>query len=485
MRAISSSQRGAPLLPKERPVRRELASVRLLRASVFTVASLWIGTVTAATEAERLLEARQAEFAQAVIEVADGVYTAVGFGVSASSMIVGDDGLIIIDTQVDEVAAQGVLTAFREISDQPVRAIVLTHGHPDHVRGVRVFAGEDRPQVWAREGFGSEGRWLGNAGLTIQNLRGARQGGFLLKPEQRINNGVAQAYWPKRGGGVFAVSGPKPTHLLTGDRRSLNIAGVRVDLVAADGETGDQLYVWLPDRQVVFAGDNFYKSWPNLYAIRGTGYRDVRAWIDSLSRMILERPSALVGGHTRPVIGADKAVEVLTHYRDGIASIFEQTIAGMNRGLTPDQLVETVKLPPELAELDYLKPYYGNVEWAVRAIFTGYLGWFDGNASNLFPLSPAEEARRVAALAGGVEALRTAASEALSGDPQWTAQLCDRLLALDPRDAAAMRLKADALDALARELLTATGRNYYMTAALQLRRGAAKTTSGDSESAGS
>ncbi|MXY04333.1 MAG: alkyl/aryl-sulfatase, partial [Gammaproteobacteria bacterium] len=364
-----------------------------MKASFFAVALLWVGAAAAATEAERLLEARQAEFAQEVIEVAEGVYTAVGFGVSTSSMIVGDDGLVIIDAQIDEAAAQGALAAFRELSDKPVRAIVLTHGHGDHTGGVRVFAGEDDPQIWAREGFGSEGRWQADAGLTIQRQRGARQAGFLLKPEQRINNGVAQAYWPKRAGGVFA-SQNRPTHFFTGDRHTLSVAGVRLELVAADGETSDQLYAWLPDRKVLFAGDNFYKSWPNLYAIRGTGYRDVRAWIDSLSRMIEERPHHLVAGHTRPVIGAAQATEVLTHYRDGIASIFEQTIAGMNRGLTPDELVQTVKLPPELAELDYLKPYYGNAEWAVRAIFTGYLGWFDGNPSNLFPLSPADEARR-------------------------------------------------------------------------------------------
>ncbi len=431
------------------------------------------------TDAERLLKARQAEFEQALIEVADGVYTAVGFGVSPNSMIVGETGIAIIDTQIDARAARGALAAFREITDAPVAAIVLTHGHRDHTGGLSVFAAEAAPgnavEIWAGPDFGHEQRWGTEAGLTVQRQRGTRQAGWLLRPEQRINNGVARAYRPE-----FPRSGPgprgpasapdvTPTHFVTEPRHTIDAAGIRLDLVMAPGETSDQLYVWYPDREVLFAGDNFYKSWPNLYAIRGTGYRDVRAWAASLDAMLAEEPAHLVGGHTRPVLGRERVRQALTHYRDGIRSIFDQTIAGMNRGLTPDQLVETVRLPPELAELDYLRPYYGNVAWAVRSIFDGYLGWFDGNPTTLFPLSPAEEAMRVAELAGGAEVLRERATAALADDPQWTAELCDRLLALDPQDTRAMELKADALEALARPLLTTTGRNYYLTVAMQLR----------------
>ena len=443
----------------------------MIKAGAFSILSMLAFTTMAATEAERLLAARQAEFAQEVIEVTEGVYTAVGFGVSTSSMIVGDDGVVIIDTQIDAPAARGALAAFRQITEKPVKAIVLTHGHGDHTGGIGVFSATGDPEIWAREGYGEERRWLEEAGLLVQRARGVRQAGFMLKPERRLNNGVAQAYWPKRGRAAFDTQ-RRPTHFFSENRKTLDIAGVRLELVAADGETGDQLYAWLPDRNVLFAGDNFYKSWPNLSAIRGTGYRDVRGWIASLTSMIAEQPHYLVAGHTRPVRGPETVAEVLTNYRDGIASVFEQTIDGMNKGMTPDQLVETVALPPELAQLEYLREYYGNVEWGVRGIFQGYLGWFDGNPSNLFPLSPAEEAGRVAELAGGAEALRAAARASLAEDPQWTAQLCDHLLALNPTDPDAMLLKADALDSLARELLTATGRNYYMTVAEQLRRNA-------------
>ena len=434
------------------------------------------------TDAERLLHARSAEFNQELIKVTEGVYTAIGFGVSPSTMIIGETGIVIVDTQVDAKAAGAALKAFRSITDKPVKAVVITHGHPDHTGGASLFIkdGEARGQdveVWVRAGFGEEGRWLNQAGLTIQRLRGARQGGFLLKPDQRINNGVARAYWPERRGGVFGGRQLTPTHVFNGEREQISVAGLQLELVAANGETADQLYVWFPKRKVVLAGDNFYRSWPNLYAIRGTGYRDVRAWAQALDAMLKESPDYLIGGHTRPILGNEAVTSVLMNYRDAIQSIFDQTIAGMNKGLTPDDLVEQVRLPEHLASLDYLREYYGNIEWAVRSIFAGYLGWFDGNATTLFPLSPADEALRLEKLVGGRDALRTAASKALADDPQWTAQLCDHLLALDRQDREAMLLKADALEALARELLTATGRNYYNTSAMQLRMRAKGETS--------
>jgi alkyl sulfatase BDS1-like metallo-beta-lactamase superfamily hydrolase len=178
-----------------------------------------------------------------------------------------------------------------------------------------------------------------------------------------------------------------------------------------------------------------------------------------------------VPGHTRPILGEAHSTEVLTNYRDAIKYVFDKTIEGINKGMTPDQLVHAVKLPDHLKDLDYLREYYGNIEWGIRAIFTGYLGWFDGNPTSLFSLPPAEEAKRMVKLAGGEAAFREAAKTTLKeGDAQWCAELSDRLLALDPKDQTIRNLKADALESLAEDLITATGRNYYLTVAQELRK---------------
>ena len=133
-------------------------------------------------------------------------------------------------------------------------------------------------------------------------------------------------------------------------------------------------------------------------------------------------------------------------------------------------------LPPELADKALLGEYYGNVSWGVRAIFTGILGWFDGNPTSMNPLHPADRAQRIAALAGGPEALFQQATDAFeAGEAQWAAELCDMVLALAHRQAETLELKADAIDELALNMVTATGRNYLHTCAQEFREQATNT----------
>ena len=424
-----------------------------------------------ADKASQRLARQGQQFEEQIITVADNVYTAVGFSVSNVSMIVGDDGVVIVDTGMMGEAAERIAKAFRKLSDKPVRAIVYTHSHGDHTGGAASFLGETAPQIWAHENFGSEALPWKVGGLTIQNVRGARQAGFKLPPEQRINNGVAPVRYPKRGGDVFTSGDEtKPTHFLKDTKQTINVAGLELELVSSPGETHDQLLVWHPAAKVLFAGDNFYRSFPNLYAIRGTPNRNVRLWAKSLGEMADYDAVALIGGHTNPVLGANEVKQVLTDYRDAVQFIHDKTVEGINKGLTPNELVTFVKLPAHLADKDYLQPFYGHPEWGIRTVFNSYLGWFDGNATSLFPLPPKAEAERVAILAGGKEKLLEAAQDALATDDnQWAAQLADHLIAINGSDSEAKLIKANALIKLAKNMVNATARNYYLTVARELR----------------
>ena len=106
------------------------------------------------------------------------------------------------------------------------------------------------------------------------------------------------------------------------------------------------------------------------------------------------------------------------------------------------------------------------------------MGWFDGNATNLFPLSDAQEAQRIVKLAGGEDALADLIVGAINEkDYQWAAMLCDYLLVVDPKNKTVMLRKADALTALAQDKLTTTARNYYLSSAIELRKQASALAS--------
>jgi alkyl sulfatase BDS1-like metallo-beta-lactamase superfamily hydrolase len=180
----------------------------------------------------------------------------------------------------------------------------------------------------------------------------------------------------------------------------------------------------------------------------------------------------LVPGHTRPIAGAGNVRAALTAYRDGIQSVLDQTLAGMRKGERPDELVQEVKLPPQLADNPYLQEFYGSVAWSVRAIYADRLGWFDGNATRLFPMTDRERAAKIVGLTGGADQVLARARDALAArEFQWAAELADYVLAVDSVNGDAKKMKAQALTELGERQINATARNYYLSAAQYLLRG--------------
>jgi len=418
------------------------------------------------TGVEPNLAAHSAEFKQEVIEVTDGVHVAIGFGLANSILIEGHDGVIIVDTMESAEAAVPVKAAFDRITDKPVKAIIYTHFHPDHTFGAEIMAGDDRPDIYSHADTLQHLDRVVSITTETTFRRGMRQFGSLLPEGGVVNAGIGPKLWYD---GSTKPALIRPNKTFSGERLKVEVAGVQLELVHAPGETPDQIFIWMPGKKMLLPADNYYKSFPNLYAIRGTAYRDVNLWVKSLDTMRALRPEYLVPGHTRPIIGAAKIYEVLTDYRDAIQFVHDQTVRWMNRGLTPDEIVERVKLPAHLARKPYLHEYYGTVAWSVRAVFDGYLGWFGGNATDLFPLSQKERAQRFVRLAGGEAALRQETQKAVdAGDHQWALELADQLIRINPEDKVARALKAKALNALAGKQIASTARNYYLTQALEV-----------------
>jgi uncharacterized sulfatase len=227
--------------------------------------------------------------------------------------------------------------------------------------------------------------------------------------------------------------------------------------------------VWLPDMKVLIPGDNWYHAFPNLYAIRGTPYRDYAAWADSLAKLANLNAEVLAPGHTMPVFGAAKVNEVLSTTRLAILHVMQHTVDGMNAGHSMDDIAASIQMPPELADKPWLGEFYGKASWSARAFATGTLGWYDGNPTHLGTLTSAARASEMARLVGGAGKLMAAAKA--TSDLQWRMELCDHLIALKEP---AQLLKAETMEALAEVEINATARNTYLWEAKQLRQSASK-----------
>ena len=399
-----------------------------------------------------------------IVELASGAWTAVGYAASNVHMVEGTDSVTIIDTTESTKAAEDILSAFKKLTNKPVARIIYTHSHRDHISGASVFSDGSLP-IYASHRFSSDLVDVDPDLIAPMQALGRRtqaQFGIGLSPQERISLGCGPGDRPMEGLGAGYLA---PTEWVAEDR-DIDLDGVPARLIRAPGETADHLVVWLPEARVLFCGDNWYHAFPNLYAIRGTPYRDFAAWAGSLQLLADLGATVLAPGHTRPVFGDAEVRDVLTSTRAAILHVMQATADGMDAGRSLDDIAASIALPPELAEKPWLKEFYGKAAWSARAYAAGTLGWYDGNPTHLGTLSDADRARHMAELAGGVEALRRAAAGA--SDLQWTLELCDHLIALgEPAEA----LKAETMRALAETEINATARNAYLWEARRLEKG--------------
>ena len=405
---------------------------------------------------EKLIQ-RSAAFKRAIIPISQRVYFATGYGGSNATLIIGQHSCILVDALNGCQVARECLADLRAITDKPIKTLIYTHYHHfDHTGGAGALVDDDCQIIARRPTYPQLGR--SQLVSDVFARRSARQFGVGLTPEEVVSIGI---------GPLNDVNSDKcmrqPNRFFDEERLELTIDGVELVLGAAPGETDDQIFVWLPQEEILCCGDNYYASWPNLYAIRGGQYRDIDSWVRVLEQLRDLQAQVLLPGHTEPIIGREEVHETLSNYHDAIAYVLEETLKGMNAGKSADELAAEMTLPKPWRDLPYLQEYYGTVSGAVRAIFSGYMGWFDGNPTQLNPTPPQQKAQKILAAMGGSARVLELARQALaSEDEQWAAELCDWLLDAGEQKDSARQLKSQALLALARLQSSANYRHYYI-----------------------
>jgi alkyl sulfatase BDS1-like metallo-beta-lactamase superfamily hydrolase len=369
------------------------------------------------------------EDAPGIVKINGSVYMApLGANVYLVTTAAGN---VVIDTGT---AAQAPIArkVLGEVNRGPVKYIILTHGHADHIGGIKLWR-QEQTRIIAQRNY-----------VELLNYVKRLEGFFAPRNAAAFNRAAEPAHpWA----GNFAAT-IEPT-ILFDQTYTFSLGGVRFELQSTPGETPDHLTVWIPKYKIAFIGDNYNgfgepepMSFPNLYALRGTKPRWALDWIASIDKVLALKPEIVLSGHGAPIFGNAEITRRLTRFRNAIQYVHDETVKGMNAGEDVYTLMRNIQLPPN----SDMSETFGKVSWSVRGIYEGYAGWYDMNPSTMYDTPPSSIYPDLVTLAGGPDALVKLASDRVkAGKAVDALHLTDVVIAGDPGNHAALSTRLEAL----------------------------------------
>lgn len=402
-------------------------------------------------------------------KVTDGVYALRGLGIASSYALEAPGGWIIVDTgDSTRVGAER-----REKLEQAlgrkikVAAILLTHWHYADGSGAWLDEGTE---IWGHE-FLDRNR-SDSKGVSIKSgfyqARAIAQFAVFHPPQGPDAFPSLMRFFPEK---LLAESSYQPPTRLFQNGRNLDVvvAGEPVQVAPNRTDTSDSVAFYFPRHRLIVTNMMITGAIINIYTLRGGPFRSPEIYLDDARWVESKNAEILLDIHG-PTLKGEKVVrEAIERSVDQVQLIHDQTLRLIAHGMDAREAAEALYMPRHLREG---REAYGQVESHVRQVYNGTVGWFGNDVYDINPLSLREEAARTIDMMGGVAAVRKAAADGANegglANWRWSLKLTSMLLAVDPADTAARKVRATAARALGQRTASANARGFYITEALQI-----------------
>lgn len=187
--------------------------------------------------------------------------------ISNAGFVVTDEGVVVVDALGSPALAEELLAEIRRVTPLPLRWVIVTHYHADHIYGLQVLRGAGAKVLAHRDG-----RTYLSSDTAALRLKASREELFPWIDE---NTRLVEAdEW-------------------IGDERRLVLGGTEIVVrPVGPAHTAEDLVVWLPAQRTLFAGDLVFRG-----RIPFVGQADSRGWLASLDRLLADGATTIVPGH--------------------------------------------------------------------------------------------------------------------------------------------------------------------------------------------
>lgn len=419
--------------------------------------------------------------------VKDAIYQVRGIDISNLTIVRSKNGWIVQDVMTTIETSRKALELLEKALGEPVlskvTAVIISHSHSDHYGGIRGVvapeqvgpASQGKIPIYVPAGFDIECVKESIFAGTAMGRRSNYQFGMDIEPgiQGTVSTGLGLA--SSKG----TISFITPTDYIETNQTVL-IDGITVEFQLTPGtEAPAEMNNYFADYRALWMAENCCGTLHNLYPIRGAKLRDSSGWADYILEAMVQygdRSDVVFQSHNWPHFNTKEQPNVVNEYLLNCATVYQythdQTLLYANQGYTAKEIARMVTMPEGLKRNWYTRPYYGSMPINARAVYTKYLGFFNGHPNDLDPLTEVEAAKTFVEYSGGEdEILERAVKDFETGDYRRASYVTGKVILANPDNEKARILCADALEQLGYMAESSIWRNAYLQGALELRHG--------------